>query len=150
MAKKQWIIWSIIAFCVMAAIAAFVLPEMDFGGNPVTAYVMGALFWVFLILGVVFLLISINKDKMKKGNKGLSAFKFFRNPLAVVADTAMITGILGITAVIFYFRLTQAVIQQILIFLALAGISLHFVFNSNTYKDYVLSPQNSRNRARRR
>lgn len=150
MTKKQWLFWSIIEFCVMAAIAAFVLPEMDFGSNPVLAYVMAALFWCFLILGIIFLLIAINKDKMKNGNKGFSAFKFFRNPLAAVADIAMIAGILGVAAVIFYFRLTQAVIQEILIFLALAGFSLHFVFNSNTFKDYVLCPQNSRYRSRRR
>ena len=100
------------------------------------AYILAAVFWLGLILGVVFHLL-VSRDRKRdinyKSEKGLPLLRFFSNRPANVFDALLIAGVVTLASSFFISSFPQW-LTTTAIFASAFGFEMHGVFNSKNYK----------------
>lgn len=129
---------SIISFALMSV--SFLLMPLDIMLNLKNSsfinIVIGILFWITLIIGVIgqiVLSFLIKKAAYIKQNKRFGIITFFSNKYAVIFDLVFIVALIGfIIAAI----ATKLLGYSCYVFLALVVFSftMHCIFNGNSYK----------------
>jgi 4-hydroxybenzoate polyprenyltransferase len=127
---------SILCFAV-SSLSFILIPFSNFRGNGVEqamAYMVGVLFWLGLISGLVITawLGRIRKKDSKKKNKLPGVLCFFKNKWAMQCDIAMIAAF--VLFVIFQkFMGIYHWISIILLSITLFSVYLHSILNGNNY-----------------
>ena len=135
MTKHRKFLFSVISFFVSSTVV-ITIPFMNyFNGN--MKIILGIVFWVFLILGLLLFLALPQPRKKRIDVKAKprgrpSALFFFRNKIATVADVVLVASI--ILNIVFLNIYTIQIIQVIAMFFLTFSAEMHFVFNSNRYK----------------
>ena len=127
---------SIICFA-LSAFSFFLIPFSDFRGNGIEqtiAYMIGGLFWLGLISGLVMtsILGSIRKKNSKKKNTLPGVVCFFKNKRAMQCDITMFVALI-------LFVISQKLlgiyhwVSIILLSITLFSVYLHSILNGSNY-----------------
>ena len=129
------------------SIASFFLSSMtvwftSFGvtfaadGNPTLLYILAVSFWLFFILGFVFLR-PISKqrkqDRTFKSKSGIGLFRFFSNKPAIVFDALLIAGALALILSFIFPAMPEWMITAATFTLVFSA-EMHGVFNGSNYE----------------
>lgn len=142
--KGVFLITSVLFFLSAISPVFILFAVGDNGKMNALGTVAGGMFWGGLILGVGSYIVMnrLWKEKCKKAKKEgekklITAFRFFRNPLAVIIDIAMILGIAGVIYSIVDITANN-IIVVISMVMMLAGVYGHFLVNGDIYQ-YIWS-----------
>ena len=128
---------SVISFLISSVTILF----MPFGsfeqdGKQTLAFILAIVFWLFFILGFVFLL-PISKqrksDKNFKSKGGIGLLRFFSNKPAMIADGLMIAGIIALILT-FIIPTLPGWITLVATFTAVFFLEMHGIFNGMNYE----------------
>ena len=125
---------------VVSAISPVLVPfAIGADGNLNTmGFAAGVLFWAGILLGSIcyFLLFQKEKKNIKEAlpeKKLFSGFRFFSNPLAIIADVMLIVGVIGTIYCANNIQISEIVAVFFLVIM-LVGIYTHFLFNGKLYR----------------
>lgn len=133
---KKMFLNSLICFAV-SSFSFLLIPLSDFRGTilqKLTAYVIGALFWIGFITGLIITMYigNIRKKDCDKQYKLPGVLCFFKNEISVKCDISMIISV--ILLIIFQKLIgTYHIVSIILLSLTIFLIYIHSVFNGNNY-----------------
>ena len=135
--NKLLFILSAISFLVSSA-TILLMPYGSFepDGNILLAYILAGLFWLFLILGFVFLLVLNNrrkKDILNARIDGIGLFRFFRNKPAIVFDLLLFAGIVTLIVSLLVLRTLPSEITLAGTFTTVFSLEMHSLFNGKNY-----------------
>lgn len=130
-------ITSIVSFGIMSI--SFLLMPIDLMLNIINSriinIIIGIVFWLGLLVGAVCqVILSIKMKPLRKESYNKPGLlKFFSNRLAVVFDTFLIIGLIGLVVSLI---VTNMVGYSCYIFLSLTVLSfvMHCIFNGKNYK----------------
>lgn len=130
-------ITSIVSFGIMSL--SFLLMPIDLMLNIINSriinIIIGIVFWLGLLVGAVCqVILSIKMKPLRKESYNKPGLlKFFSNRLAVVFDTFLIIGLIGLVVSLI---VTNMVGYSCYIFLSLTVLSfvMHCIFNGKNYK----------------
>lgn len=130
-------ITSIISFGIMSL--SFLLMPIDLMLNIINSriinIIIGIVFWLGLLVGAVCqVILSIKMKPLRKESYNKPGLlKFFSNRLAVIFDTFLIIGLIGLVVSLI---VTNMVGYSCYIFLSLTVLSfvMHCIFNGKNYK----------------
>ena len=129
---------SVISFFVSSATILF----MPFGsfeqdGNVILAYTLAITFWLFLALGLIFVLLlsrQRSKDIKYARMDGIIFLRFFKNKLAVVFDLLLLAGILTLVFSLIIIRTLPAEVTLAGTFITVFSLEMHCLFNGKNYE----------------
>lgn len=110
--------------------------ELNGKARGICVFILGAVFWLTLILGLVFsfkanMLYRKLPDPIKKRRRA-GICRFFSNRAATVADAGLILGVAGIVILAFYPPENQY-FYFVALFLIALSLSMHCLLNSNAF-----------------
>ena len=128
---------SVISFFI-SSMTVWFMPYGSFqqDGNQTLAYILAAAFWLFFVLGFVFLRPvsrQRKKDRKYKSNGGIALLRFFSNKSALIFDALLIAGIFTLILT-FVIPTLPGWITTAAIFTALFSAEMHGVFNGRNYE----------------
>ena len=106
------------------------------GGNRTLLYIFAVTFWLFFILGFVFLRPigkQRKKDRQYKGKSGIGLLRFFSNKPALVFDSLLIAGALALILAFIFPKLPGWMITAATFTLVFSA-EMHGIFNGNNYE----------------
>jgi len=129
---------SVISFFASSATILF----MPFGsfepdGNVILAYTLAITFWLFLALGLFFVLLLSRqryKDIRFARMDGIMFLRFFKNKLAVVFDLLLIAGIFTLFISLIINRTLPAGVTLAGTFITVLSLEMHGIFNGKNYE----------------
>lgn len=133
---RRMMLYSVFGFAI-SAFSFMLIPLSDFRGTSLQktmAYMIGALFWLGLIMGLIITLklSQIRKKNSKKKYKYPGAICFFKNKQAIFCDISM--GISIILLVIFQKLFgTYHIVSIILLSIAIFLVYIHSIVNGNNF-----------------
>ena len=134
--------------CVSFGVSAFawlLSPFGDYKGSALAVFVailVGVLFWLGLIAGIVLIMMINSHRKKNAGANAKStgrpgAFRFFSNRKAMIADIAMIV-FLVVLIVLSFVRIKEQSLFMIAFAFFLFSLYMHCVLNGTNYQ-YIMS-----------
>ena len=147
-ANKTPLYLSIGSFLLSSAAILF-MPWASFeqeGGKRAGAYILALAFWLFFIMGLVFLRpVSERrkKDKSYRSKSGTALLRFFSNKPALVFDALLIAGIF-VLLLAFIVRAVPGWITLAATFTAVFSLEMHGLFNGENYKYLCINCQFNR------
>jgi len=135
--NKRRIHCSIFAFF-LSSMTVWFMPMASFEQEEsiIFAYILAAVFWLGLVLGVVFQLL-VSRDRKRDINyndeRGLPLLRFFSNRPAKFFDALLIAGVVTLVSSFFIGSFPQW-LTTAAIFASAFGFEMHGVFNSKNYK----------------
>lgn len=135
---------SVVSFFLMSA--SFLLMPIDLMANAV----VGIMFWIFFLLGIVFQIILASqkeswiqneqKRKRRLHKKRVGIFSFMQNFLACIADVICVLCIIGLIVSVY---LTNGIGYVCYIFMAMLSFSfcMHCILNGKIYY-YITNQKN--------
>lgn len=135
MNKKKLLYVQIISFFISSlslSLTSFVSYE-DGVAKKVFSIIVGLLFWIGLVVGIIFIFILKNKTKnCLENEKGVGLVRFFKNKFAICFDVAMIVWL--IASIVLIAIQTESFIGSVVIALFVFSFEMHCVFNGKIYK----------------
>ena len=138
MKKLFW--FSVVSFFISSATILF-MPFGSFepGGNNDLAYILAVAFWLFLILGIIFILII---DKQRRKNilfgitrtEGIVFLRFFKNKPAAVFDLLLFAGAITLVVSLLIIRTLPAPVTLAATFLTVFSLEMHAMLNGKNYQ----------------
>ena len=132
------LILSIASFFISsAAILLMPLSSFEQDGNVVLAYILAITFWVFLMLGIVFILIlgkKRKKDTMFTDTGGIVFLRFFKNKPATVFNVLLIVGILSLVVSLLIIRTLPSWLTLAGTFTTVFSMEMHALLNGKNYE----------------
>lgn len=133
-----------IIFVAVSSLSLIGVAFSDFNANGIrhfTAYVTGAVFWIFLIVGYILLAIVSNRRKADKRakitDKRPGIICFFTSKEAKIADIGMFAAIV-LSLVFSFVPGISAAVRVIFIALLVLSIQMHCILNGVNYR-YIRS-----------
>ena len=127
---------SIFSFFISSMTVWFMpLGSFEQDGKQTLAYILAAAFWLFFVLGFVFLhpvSKQRKKDRKYKGKNGIALLRFFSNKPAQVFDALLIVGIFTLILT-FVIPSLPGWVTLAATFTALFSAEMHGVFNGKNY-----------------
>lgn len=139
MSLACWIWFSgVLAALLLSSAAVVWIPYVTFDperGNPVFAYLCGAAFWGFLLIGYgLFIGLALATKKLrKKGDRVWGVFRAFSNPEAIVADVLLMVSLVAFV-ILRVMRVQNALLVCITLAVLLLSAHLHGILNGNVYR----------------
>ncbi|MCL2004500.1 MAG: hypothetical protein FWG72_10980 [Oscillospiraceae bacterium] len=135
--SKRRIFFAIFAFF-LSSMTVWFMPMASFEQKEsiTFAYILAAIFWLGLVLGIVFQLLvsrTRKRDSNYKDEKGLPLLRFFSNRPAKFFDALLIAGVVTLAASFFIGSFPQW-LTTAAIFASAFGFEMHGVFNGKNYK----------------
>jgi len=129
---------SVISFFVSSA-TIFFMPFGSFepDGNVMLAYILAITFWLFLVMGIFFVLLLSRqrfKDMKYARMDGIMFLRFFKNKLAVVFDLLLLAGILTLVLSLIIIRTLPAEVALAGTFITVFSLEMHCLFNGKNYE----------------
>lgn len=125
--------------------------ELNGKARSICVFILGTVFWLTLILGLVF---SFKVNKLYRelqdpiGKKRLPGIcRFFSNRAAIAADSGLIVGLAGI-AVLAVYPPEKQYFYFVELFLIALSLSMHCLLNSNAFQA-IQTLKNKNRRAER-
>lgn len=151
-----------VSFCCFAA-ACFTLVFVPLlnteatGSERTKLYAVAGAFWAFVILGIVFLLltgslrksidIKLKKENIKPEGGGIGLISFFKNKEAIISDIALFVFAI-INAVFAVTGMSNAWLNIVCIVFLFIALVCHSFFNGRNYKYVKYINQYYRNKER--
>jgi len=136
--SKVPFIMSVISFFLSSATILFMpLGSFEPEGNNLLAYVLAIAFWAFLLLGIVFILITDKKRRKHplSGRPGGVIFlRFFKNKPAIIFDVLLIAGILSLIISLLIIRTFPSWLTLAGTFITVFSLEMHALFNGKNYE----------------
>jgi len=101
------------------------------------AYFLASAFWLFFILGFLFLLpvnVHRKKDRRLRRRSGIAFFSFFRNKPAAVFDIFLIIGIIMLVVSLMIIRTMPGWVTLAGTFITVFSLEMHGLFNGKNYE----------------
>jgi len=127
---------SIISFFI-SSMTIWLMPFDFFGQdeNQTFAMILALVFWLFFILGFIFLCPvsrQRKRDRQYKGKSGIGLLRFFSNKSAIVFDALLIVGSAALV-LSFIFPSLPGWITLAAIFTAVFSLEMHGIINGKNY-----------------
>lgn len=141
---KVFLFLSIISFFIMSA-TFLVMPlikiDIDSSEN-IYNILIGIVFWITLILGIINLFLSRKNIQIKDMKKGIGLIRFFQNKIAVIFDVLLIISIIGL---IILTLATDGTLYICYIFFSLVIFSfiMHCILNGKIFNYLVMNKKRS-------
>ena len=135
---KIMFLLSVISFFISSSAIIFMpLGSFEPGVNNVLAFSLAVAFWLFFILGFVFVLI-LNRLRKKDITfariDGIIFLRFFQNKPATVFDLWLIAGVLTLVIYTFIIRTLPGTIVLAGTFITVFSLEMHGLFNGKNYQ----------------
>ena len=135
---KVLFIFSIVSFFISSVTILFMpLGSFEPGGNIFLAYFLATAFWIFLFLGIVFVLI-LGKQRRKNilfaKVSGIIFLRFFRNKPAIVFDVLLIAGILSLVISLLINRTLPSWLTLTGTFTTVFSLEMHALLNGKNFE----------------
>jgi len=134
---KRWFWFSFTSFFISSA-AILLMPYGSFepDGNRQLAFSLAGVFWLFFVLGFLFL-IPIGKQRRNDRRylyySGFPFFRFFSNKPAVFFDVLLIAGIVTLAVSLFVIRTLPGWVTLTGTFATVLSLKMHGLFNGKNY-----------------
>jgi len=136
--KKKLFLFSVVSFFISSAtILLMPLGSFEPGGNTDLAYILAVAFWLFLILGIIFVQII---DKQRKKNilfarmDGIVFLRFFKNIPGAVFDLLLIAGTITLVVSLLIIRTLPAPVTLAGTFITVFSLEMHALLNGKNYE----------------
>ena len=136
--EKRLLNLSIISLFISSVTILFMpLGSFEPDGNIFLAYFLATVFWVFLLLGIVFILIVGKKRRensrlAKTG--GIVFLRFFKNKPAVVFDVLLIAGIFSLIVSLLIIRTLPSWLTLAGTFTTVFSLEMHALLNGKNFE----------------
>ena len=138
---KKWFWFSVISFLISSAAILFMpLGSFEPEGNRLLAYSLAGVFWLFFIMGFVFLIpISRQRrsEKQYKYIKGFTFIRFFNNKPAMLFDAMLIISIITLVISLFVARTLPGWVTLAGTFGTVFFLEMHGLFNGKNFEYLV-------------
>ena len=137
---KVLFVLSVISFFISSATILF-MPYGSFEqeGDVLLAYILAAVFWFFLLLGIIFSLIIIKQRRKDilftlTGTGGVVFLRFFKNMPATIFDVLLIVGIISLVVSLLIIRTLPSWLTLVGTFLTVFSLEMHTLLNGKNYE----------------
>ena len=136
--SKKWFRLSVVSFF----ISSFTILFMPYGSfetdsGTLLAYFLAIVFWLFFILGFIFLIPVSKRRKSDKRYRRRSSFallRFFSNRPAGVFDILLILGAATLIISLFFIRTLPGWVTLAATFTTVLSLEMHGLFNGRNYE----------------
>lgn len=118
-----------IVFCItsffISSFSVVLMPLFNRDNYLLIANILAAIFWGFLVIGIIFTMLLLKTKKKKRNTKRI--FGLFKTKTTKITDSIMILSLL-IVILLTLLEKQNYQLQMIFLFLFLYSTELHFVF----------------------